>query len=185
MASKISDKPRQADFFSVCGNCLISCCNRARPPLTSKRKSIIQNFLKANSIFVSNSFEQREYAFPKETKDGLCIFLEKTTKRCRIQTVKPETCVAGPITFDINLQSGKIEWFLKMEKICPLAGVLYREKAAFEEHLKCAKREILRLVQDLDALSLRTILTIEEPDTFKIGEDDLDSKIVAKLEKTA
>jgi len=184
MSPKTSKKPRQSNFFDVCGNCPIVCCNGARPPLTSKRKKVIQNFLKANGIRVPNPFEDRGYAFPRETEGGYCVFLDKTTKKCRIHTVKPETCVAGPITFDINLATGKVEWFLKIEKICPLAGALYRDKEASERHLKSAKREILGLVRNLDTESLRAILTIEEPDTFKIGEDILDSEIIAKLKLT-
>jgi len=128
-----------------------------------------------------NPFENRAYSFPRETEDGYCIFLDKTTQKCLIHTVKPETCVAGPITFDINRQTGKIEWFLKMEKICPLTSDLYRDKEVFDRHLKSAKREILRLVRDLDAVALQAILTIEEPDTFKIGEDNLDSRTLARL----
>lgn len=130
---------------------------------------------------MSNPFEDRGYAFPRETETGHCIFFDKTTSKCRVHQVKPETCVAGPITFDINLKTGKIEWFLKMEKICLLAGVLNRDKTAMEKHMKSAKSEILGLVCDLDPLALRAILTIEEPDTFKIGEDNLDSKVIAKL----
>jgi len=181
MPHKISGKPRQSDFFVVCGNCPKSCCNGARPPLTSKRKEIIQNFLKTNRIFVHNPFQSGEYSFPRETEDGSCILLDKTTKRCRIHPVKPETCVAGPITFDINPETEKIEWFLKIDKICHLAGTLYQDKEALGKHMKSAKLEILRLVRDLDARALRAILTIEEPDTFKIGEDNLDSEVVAKL----
>lgn len=126
-------------------------------------------------------FENAEYAFPRETQDGYCIFFDKTTKKCRIHSVKPETCVAGPITFDINKQTGKLEWFLKTEKICPLAGALYRDEESFEKHAKSAKNEVLSLVQDLDSEALRAILSIEEPDTFKIGEDILPSKVVAEL----
>jgi hypothetical protein len=98
--------------------------------------------------------------------------------------VKPETCVAGPITFDINTETGKIEWFLKMEKICPLAGILYRDQETLNKHLKSAKRELLQLVRDLEAESLRAILKIEEPDTFKIDEDKLDKEVLSKLETT-
>jgi len=184
MSPQIYDKHRQANFFTVCGSCPDGCCNGARPPLTSKRKRKIQDFLKANGLSVHNPFEDREYAFPRDAEDGYCIFLDKATKKCRVHPVKPETCVAGPITFNINLQTGRIEWFLKMEKICPLAGALYLDKEAFEKHIKPAKREILKLVRDLDARALRTILTIEEPDTFKIDEDKLDPKIIAKLKPT-
>lgn len=128
-----------------------------------------------------NPFVDREYSFPKETEDGYCVFLDKTTKRCRIHSVKPETCVAGPITFDIDLETRKVEWFLKTDEICSLAGVLYRNKKPFKKHMQSAKREILRLVRDLDAQALRRILTIEEPYTFKVGEDPLSPKVVAKL----
>lgn len=181
MPFKINSESRQADFFDVCEKCLLGCCNGARPPLTSKRKSIIQKFLNANGLRVSNPFENRDYTFPKETEDGYCIFLDKTTKKCRIHPAKPETCVAGPITFDINLETGEIEWFLKTDKICQLASSLYKDKEAFEKHLRSAKREILTLVRDLEAKALRAILTIKEPDTFRIGEDALDSKVIAKL----
>lgn len=181
MSSKTSIESRQADFFNVCKKCQLGCCIGARPPLTSKRKRIIQNFLNANELRVANPFEDRDYMFPRETEDGHCIFLDKTTKKCQIHPVKPETCLAGPITFNINLETGEIEWFLKMDKICQLAGGLYRDKEVFEKHVKSAKREILKLVRDLDAEELRAILTIEEPDTFKIGVDTLNSKVVAKL----
>jgi len=182
MSSNVNNKPRQANFFNVCGNCPISCCKGARPPLTAKRKNIIQNFLKTNGFQVSNPFESaRDYVFPRETEEGYCVFLDKATKTCQIHPAKPETCVAGPITFDVNVETGKIEWFLKMEKICPLAGVLWRDERALEKHLKSAKREILKLVKDLDAVALRTILAIEEPYTFKVYEDSLDSRVIAKL----
>jgi hypothetical protein len=74
-----------------------------------------------------------------------------------------------------------IEWFLKTKKICSLARALYQDKKAFEEHAKSAKREILKLVNDLDSKALDAILTIEEPDTFKFGEDALNSRAAAKL----
>jgi len=97
--------------------------------------------------------------------------------------VKPETCVAGPITFDINIKTRKIEWHLKMEKICPLAGVLYKNKGVLKKHLESAKREILNLVSELDSEALKAILKIEEPELFKIGEDNIGKDILDKLAK--
>lgn len=99
--------------------------------------------------------------------------------------MKPETCVAGPITFDINMKTGKIEWFLKMEKICRLADALFKNEEALRGHLISAKRELLQLVQDLDAKPLKAILKIDELDTFKIGEDSLSLEILSKLENSA
>jgi len=85
--------------------------------------------------------------------------------------VKPETCVAGPITFDINKETEKIEWFIKMEKICPLAGLVFEDKDLLKSHVRSAKREIKRLIKELDSDALTAILKKDEPETFKIDQD--------------
>ena len=142
---------------------------------------MILAFLEENNITIDSPFANGKYAFPRETDDGYCIFLNKTTGRCRIHPVKPETCVAGPITFDINVETGKIEWFLKTNKICRLAGSLHRDRKAYSKHESSAKHEIRRLVRELDAEALRAILAIEEPDTIKVAEDDVGSEVLSKL----
>jgi hypothetical protein len=48
--------------------------------------------------------------------------------------------------------------------------------------LQSAKKEILALVRDLDAASLKAILKKDEPETFKIDEDTIDGEILDKLE---
>jgi len=181
MSAQIWNRHRQDDVYRVCRACLLGCCNGARPPLTPRRMRLIESYLKANGLGIVNPFEVRDYVFPRETDDGYCVFFKKSASKCTIHKVKPETCVAGPITFDINQKTGRIEWFLKNDRICPLAGSLYRDKEAFNNHLKSAKREIRRLTRDMDNRALRAILTIEEPDTFKVDEDVLDSKVMAKL----
>ncbi|MEM3442422.1 MAG: YkgJ family cysteine cluster protein [Candidatus Bathyarchaeia archaeon] len=177
----MSSKERQENFFDVCGECPIYCCKDARPPITLRRKKVIEEFLKEQKIQIDNPFVQTSYVFPKEDAEGYCIFFDRETRKCQIHPVKPETCVAGPITFDINLQSRKIEWFLKMESICPLAGKLCRDKKRLQRHLASAKREIIRLVKELDSTALRAILKIEEPETFKIDEDEIDDDVLCKL----
>jgi len=172
---------RQKNFFDVCGTCKINCCWDARPPITIEREKMILDYLKIHGIHIDNPFVHAEYTFPRETTDGYCIFYDKTTRKCIVHPVKPETCVAGPITFDINAKTGKIEWYLKMEKICPLAGVMHREKTLLEKHFENARREILQLVRQLSPTALKTILRREEPDTFKIGEENVDSCIIKKL----
>jgi Fe-S-cluster containining protein len=172
---------RQEDFFKVCGTCRISCCQDARPPITEKREKIILEFLAGNGIKVENPFMRTEYTFPRETADGYCIFYDKDTRKCIVHPVKPETCVAGPITFDINRATGKIEWYLKMEKICPLAGILHRNRNLLNKHFEVAKREILELVKELPSEDLKAILRREEPDTFKIGEEDAEVEILRKM----
>ena len=171
---------RQKNFFDVCGTCRINCCWDARPPITDKREKIILDYLKKQGICIENPFVHAEYTFPREDVDGYCIFYDKATRKCIVHPVKPETCVAGPITFDINRASGKIEWYLKMEKICPLAGVMYKDKALLAKHFEAARREILRLVRELPPEALKAILKREEPDTFKICEEK-EAEILDKL----
>jgi len=97
--------------------------------------------------------------------------------------VKPETCVAGPFTFDINRETRKIEWFLKKDSICPLAELLYKDLEAHKKHVKSAKRELRRLVRDLEAEELRAVLTVDEPETSKVGEENVAPSVLAKLKK--
>jgi Fe-S-cluster containining protein len=172
---------RQKNFFDVCGTCKINCCWDARPPITLRRKEIIEEYLKKQKIPIENPFVHTEYTFPRETADGYCIFYDKATRKCIVHPVKPETCVAGPVTFDINKQTGKIEWYLKMEKICPLAGVMYKEKILLVKHFEAARKEILRLVRELAPEALKTILKREEPETFKIGEEEIDIEVLNKI----
>ena len=177
----MAEETRQNDFFNVCGNCKISCCQSARPPITNERKKIIERFLMRQNFPAEDFFKHEAYMFPREDTEGYCIFYDKKTRRCKIHPVKPETCVAGPITFDVNLKTGKVEWYLKMENICPLAGAMFRNKETLQKHLETAKREIHRLLRELDAEALKAILKIEEPDTFKIGEEPAEKEVLCKL----
>lgn len=173
---------RQSNFFDICGRCSAHrCCQSTRPPLTIRRRQIIDAYLKEQKFHVENPFTQTAYFFPREDAEGYCIFYDKKTKKCQIHPVKPETCVAGPITFDINVKNQKIEWHLKMEKICSLAGAVGKNEETLKKHLESAKREILKLVGELDSKSLRAILKIEEPETFKIGEDNITKDVLDKL----
>ncbi len=181
MSSENRQKSRQNNFYNICSKCPNGCCNGARPPLTKQRKAIILSFLETNGVKIIDPFTNTGYSFPRETSEGYCIFWSIDSKKCQVQPVKPETCVAGPITFDINLRTGKVEWWLKKETICPLTGALYRRKEDLDDHVKSARTEILRLIHDLDVGELRAILAIEEPETFKIDEDTLDPKLVAAL----
>lgn len=171
---------RQNNFFRVCSECRIECCRDARPPITPRREEIIKQYLKAQGIEVKDAFIREEYTFPRESPEGYCIFYDKESRKCLIHNVKPETCVAGPVTFDINLDKGIIEWYLKMEKICPLAGIMYREKDIFKRHFEAAKREILQLLEGLTLKELVVILKRDEPETFKIGEDSLPQHLLHK-----
>jgi hypothetical protein len=137
--------------------------------------------LKERKIHVEDAFVNEEYVFPRLNPDGYCIFHDKETRKCIIHPVKPETCVAGPITFDINTKTNKIEWFIKMEKICPLAECVYQDKASLKKHIESAKRELRRLINELDSQALKAILKKDEPETFKIAENGIDKHILVKL----
>jgi Fe-S-cluster containining protein len=184
---KITKEKRQANFLDFCKQCLeTKCCVEARPPISLRRRMIIEDYLKVIDTHIADVFqENNSYRSPRETEGNKCCFLDSETRRCLVHAVKPETCVAGPITFNIDLQTGEIEWFLKIEKICPLAGALFKNKDELQRHLESAKRELLTLVHDLDTEALQAILKIEEPDTFKIGEDDLDAEVLSKLKTKA
>ncbi len=169
MTNKGEEK-RQSIFFDVCSKCKTeySCCFGTRPPITIERRKIIEEYLKREKLPIANAFVQEEYVFPKENTQGYCVFHDMKTRKCIIHSVKPETCVSGPITFDTNRTTGKIELYIKMDKICPLAGIVYKDKEILQKHLNSARKEITRLVDELDSDALKAILKKDEPETFKI-----------------
>lgn len=177
----MSENKGKTYSFNVCSKCKSNCCQNAKPPLTQNRKNIIQEYLKKQKIEIDKPFAKDLYSYPAVDKLIFCKFLNKKTGKCSVHPVKPETCVSGPITFDINFSAKKVEWFLKKEEICLLAGVLNREKNTFYYHLETAKAQLTQLIRELQADELRAIVKIDEPQTLKIGEDDLPLEVVRKL----
>jgi Fe-S-cluster containining protein len=167
--------------FDVCSQCTSICCQDAKPPLTGKRKKIVTKYLKEQKINVEKPFAKENYFYPSVDEFVYCGLFKKETGKCSVHPVKPETCKAGPVTFDINFSTKKVEWFLKKSELCAFAGILYSDKAAFQKHFEEAKKELTQLICQLSADELRAIVKIEEPQTFKIGEDDLPQKVVKKL----
>jgi Fe-S-cluster containining protein len=176
------DVVRKTCSFDVCYHCKSGCCQGVKPPLTLKRKKLIRNYLKEQKIRVNHPFTNEAYSFPAEDKLGFCVFYCKDTRKCLVHPVKPETCRAGPITFDINRRTQKVEWYLKTAEVCALAQALHGNDAAFRAHFEAAKAQLLRLICALDSEALKAILKIEEPQTVKIGEDDLPTEVTATLE---
>jgi len=167
--------------FQVCCTCKSTCCRDAKPPLSKRRQKIILEYLEKQGIHIEKPFSYDQYSYPAVDKLGFCAFLDKKTGKCRVHLVKPETCRAGPVTFDINRRTGKVEWYLKKSEICEYAGALYRNKPSFNEHFEAAKAELMRLICELDTEALQAILAIEEPQTFKVGEDALPKETAGKL----
>jgi Fe-S-cluster containining protein len=175
------DAARKTCCLEVCRQCALSCCQDAKPPLTKERIQIIQEYLKTQGRSAERVLTHAEYWFPSVDSNGFCTFYDQGTKKCLIHLVKPETCTAGPVTFDINFSTHKVEWFLKRKELCPLAGKLFEAPEQLYEHLKEARRELLRLISALDSDSLRAILKRDEPQTFKIGEDSLPQEVMSKF----
>jgi Fe-S-cluster containining protein len=167
--------------FDVCGQCRSICCQDAKPPLSENRKQIIQEYLKKQKIREAQPFTKNDYSYPSVDEGIYCRLFSKKTGKCIVHPVKPETCVSGPITFDINFKTKKVEWFLKKSELCAYAGVLYKDKAAFKDHFEVAKKQITELIKQLSADELRAIVKIDEPQTFKVGEDDLPSETIKIL----
>ena len=167
--------------FDVCGQCRSICCQDAKPPLTENRKQIIQEYLKKQKIKIAQPFTKNDYSYPTVDEEIYCRLFNKKTGKCIVHPVKPETCVSGPITFDINFKTKKVEWFLKNSDLCAYAGILYKDKAAFKDHFEVAKKQITALIKRLGADELRAIVKIDEPQTFKVGEDNLSPEVVRKL----
>jgi Fe-S-cluster containining protein len=167
--------------FDLCSECKARCCKDAKPPLTETRKQILESYLKNQKTNLQTLFVKEQYSYPSVDEQFYCKLFDKKTGECMVHEVKPETCVAGPITFDINFANKKLMWFLKKSEICAYAGELLKDKASFKEHLDVAKKQIIALIQELSADELRAIVKIDEPQTLKIGEDDLPSKVVSKL----
>ncbi len=168
--------------YDVCSNCKIICCQDAKPPLSSNRKKIIQEHIKNKKMNIAEPFTTEAYSYPSVDKELLCVFNDKKTKKCMIHSVKPETCVAGPITFDINLRKGVLEFFLKKAEICAYAGVLFKDKPALKEHFKVAREQIVELIKQLSAEELIALTKIEEPQTFKFCEEPLPVEVLRKLD---
>jgi Fe-S-cluster containining protein len=167
--------------FDVCSQCKSICCQDAKPPLTEKRKQIISEYLKKQKISIKEPFSKEQYSYPAVDDAVYCRLFNKESGKCSVHPVKPETCVSGPITFDINFKTKKVEWFLKKDELCAFAGILYKNNTAFKEHLEVAKKQIMQLIKELSVEELRAIVKIEEPQTFKIGEDDLPLQVSCKL----
>ncbi len=167
--------------FDLCWICQSSCCRGAKPPLTKGRIKAIEKYLKDHGAVAKQIFTHSDYTFPSVDSDDYCIFYHKGAKRCQIHDAKPETCRAGPVTFDVNFQTKKVEWFLKTRELCLFAGKLFDTPEKLDAHLNVVKDELMRLISNLDCVALRAILARDEPQTFKIGEDPLSKAILAKF----
>ncbi|MEM2190415.1 MAG: YkgJ family cysteine cluster protein [Archaeoglobaceae archaeon] len=152
------------DFIEICSKCGGKCCFEAKPPISNKRlKILLENGISSDFV------EFGKYKHLKLKNDGYCVFFDNG--KCKIHGIKPETCVAGPITFDIR--QGKLELYIKKESICPLVKFLKENEDVLKDHMNIALEKILDLIRELEKEELEEILKIEEPETEKIFEVNL------------
>jgi len=153
---------------AICDRCGGLCCREAHPPLSRDR---IDEIVSSGHPF--GNIEYRGYSCLAAGEDGMCVMFH--AGHCRIQAIKPETCRAGPFTFDIV--NGVLEIWLKHEHICPLAGLLREDPEAFGRLCAVARDELLRLVRSLTPGDLAAICRIPEPETDKVAEIPLEDDI--------
>jgi len=121
---------RQTDFFDTCAKCKMSCCSGARPPITLKRRAIIEDYLKKNGVNAENNFENGAYTFLKETHDNYCIFFDLRTWKCQIHP-----CIRLRRMYFLRTDWDKLKYPFTDYKILKFLDVLSRFEHA-EQRLR-------------------------------------------------
>jgi Fe-S-cluster containining protein len=145
----------------ICMDCGGHCCDGAHPPISGPC------YARLVSEGISPSvFEHNGYRSIRTCPDGHCVLWQNG--KCSIHGIKPETCRAGPFTFDVK--GNVIEIFLKFESICPIVRLLKEVPEAYDQQYSLAVRNISHLVSNLGEDELAVICRIEEPETEKVAE---------------
>ncbi len=147
----------------ACDECKLAggCCFEARPPLTSERIEIL-----LSNGASRDDIDFYRYKRLKLKPDGFCVMFKEG--KCSIHTIKPETCVAGPFTFD--MKGSILEIYLKKENICPMVRLLKENSEIYDGLFETAVEKIIDLVRKLPKEELTEILRIEEPETELVME---------------
>ena len=147
----------------ACDDCHLAggCCFEARPPLSQKRIDILME--KGVS---PDAMEFAGYKRLRLRQDGFCVLFRDG--KCSIHEFKPETCVAGPFTFDIN--GDMLQIFLKRESICPMVRFLRANRKAYDALFETSVEKIMDLVRAIPPEEMAEILRIEEPETDLVAE---------------
>jgi len=147
----------------ACSECHLDggCCFEARPPLSQERIDI----LKKNGVS-EDAVEFVGYKRLRLKQDGFCVLFQNG--KCSIHSIKPETCVAGPFTFDIK--DNVLQIFLKRESICPMVRFLKSNRKAYDGLFETSVENIMHLVKSIPAAEMAEILKIEELETDLVAE---------------
>ena len=147
----------------ACDDCHLAggCCFEARPPLSQKRiDMLMENGVSADAIeFVG-------YKRLCLRQDGFCVLFRDG--KCSIHDIKPETCVAGPFTFDI--EDDMLQIFLKRESICPMVRFLRANRKAYDALFETSVEKIMDLIRSVPEEEMAQILQIDEPQTDLVAE---------------
>jgi hypothetical protein len=147
----------------ACDDCHLAggCCFEARPPLSQKRiDMLMENGVSADAIeFVG-------YKRLRLRQDGFCVLFRDG--KCSIHDIKPETCVAGPFTFDI--EDDMLQIFLKRESICPMVRFLRANRKAYDALFETSVEKIMDLIRSVPEEEMAQILQIDEPQTDLVAE---------------
>lgn len=141
---------------AVCRQCGGRCCTEDTQPPVSEP---CYERLKRAGV-PAGSFESGEYRRLK-LNGRSCILFEGG--RCSCHGIKPETCRAGPFTFDVF--GDKIAIYLKKESVCPVVRLLKEDPGAYYRQFEVAVRNITHLVGNLSDRELAAICRIDEPET--------------------
>ena len=147
----------------ACNECHLvgGCCFEARPPLSQERIDILlKNGVSANAV------EFAGYRRLRLKPDGFCVLFQDG--KCSIHSIKPETCVAGPFTFD--MKGNTLQIFIKRESICPMVRFLKANRKAFDGLFETSVERIIELVNKVPAEEMAEILKIDEPETDLVAE---------------
>lgn len=141
---------------AICAACGGRCCRDANPPVSADRFAALRGL-----GIGKDDIEYAGYTRLRSRKDGMCVMF--SGGRCRIHSAKPETCVAGPFTFEVTDQT--LSLFLKRESACPLVKYLKEDPEAYQEQYREAVRRLVRLARSLPRTELDVISRIPEPET--------------------
>ena len=147
----------------ACNECHLvgGCCFDARPPLSQERIDILlKNGVSADAV------EFAGYKRLRLKPDGFCVLFQDG--KCSIHSIKPETCVAGPFTFD--MKGNILQIFIKRESICPMVRFLKANRKAFDGLFEASVVRIMELVNKVPPLEMAEILKIDEPETDLVAE---------------
>ncbi|MDD4161167.1 MAG: YkgJ family cysteine cluster protein [Methanothrix sp.] len=147
----------------ACSECHLDggCCFEARPPLSQERIDVLlKNGVSEDAV------EFAGYKRLRLKQDGFCVLFQNG--KCSIHSIKPETCVAGPFTFDI--EDNVLQIFLKRENICPMVRFLKANRKAYDGLFETAVEKIMHLVKIIPPSEMAEILKIEESETDLVAE---------------